>query len=148
MSLRDWQLRFWQASEDHRGTPQFPGRVATVVPQAGAEVWGRAYRLAPETEAVLAYLDHREKGGYSRQFREVFTTCGQAIEALCYVGGSDGESFVGPEDEVTTASVIGQAVGPSGKNIDYLRNLHESLSRLGKMEPHVDRLLSLVLQQV
>jgi cation transport protein ChaC len=142
--LEDWQLRFWQASEDHRGTPGFPGRVATIIPQPGSQVWGRAYRLPGKRDEIMAYLDHREKGGYERFSFQVVTECASTLPSLSYVGLSEGASFIGPEEETTTASIIRQAIGPSGKNVDYLRKLHISLSQMNRMEPHVDRLLRLV----
>jgi glutathione-specific gamma-glutamylcyclotransferase len=142
--LDDWQLRFWQASEDHRGTPEYPGRVATIVPKRGEQVWGRAYRLLGDRDQIMAYLDHREKGGYQRLALDVLADDDSTLSALCYVGLFEGGSFVGPEKEDTTAVIIKRAVGPSGENIDYLRKLHNSLSEMNRMEPHVDRLLRLV----
>ena len=142
--LDDWQLRFWQASEDHRGTPEFPGRVATIVPKIGGQVWGRAYRLPGDREEILAYLDHREKGGYERLTFDVLSDQGSTLSTLCYVGLFEGGSFVGPEKELATATIIRRAVGPSGNNVDYLRKLHNCLSEMDRMEPHVDRLLRLV----
>lgn len=142
--LEDWELRFWQSSTDHRGTPEFPGRVATVVPSPGARVWGRAYLLPGRREHIMEYLDHREKNGYRRLPFQVTAHSGSRLQVLCYVGCSEGGSFVGPEDEHDTAAIITKAVGPSGKNIDYLRNLHQSLHQMERMEPHVERLLRLV----
>ncbi|OJJ48612.1 hypothetical protein ASPZODRAFT_130702 [Penicilliopsis zonata CBS 506.65] len=73
--------RFWQASTDHRGTPEVPGRVVTVIerefwetlddPQAHLEsasgkVWGAAYHIpASHAEEVHDYLDIREIDGYT-----------------------------------------------------------------------------------
>lgn len=142
--LQGWRLRFWQASEDHRGTPAFPGRVATIVPDDEGQVWGRAYLLPGRRQEIMAYLDHREKGGYERKTFEVVAEDESILASICYVGGREGGSYVGPEAEDATASVIRRAVGPSGKNVDYLRNLHSSLSEMDRMEPHVDRLLRLV----
>ena len=53
--------RFWQASTDHRGVPEAPGRVVTLVPEPGARCWGVAFRVAADTsEAVLETLDRRD----------------------------------------------------------------------------------------
>ncbi|KAI0016466.1 ChaC-like protein-domain-containing protein [Xylariomycetidae sp. FL0641] len=70
--------RFWQASQDHRGTPEAPGRVVTLIERsfwasladahdaAPDRVWGVAYRIAPARVAeVKQYLDIREINGYS-----------------------------------------------------------------------------------
>ncbi|CAI7577730.1 unnamed protein product [Penicillium glandicola] len=79
--------RFWQASTDHRGTPEQPGRVVTVIertfwetlddPLARLEseaastgkVWGAAYHIpASHAEEVHDYLDEREIDGYSAHY--------------------------------------------------------------------------------
>jgi cation transport regulator ChaC len=142
-TLQGWMLRFWQGSEDHRGTPQRPGRVATLVPCPEGRVVGAVYRIDGELEAILAYLDHREKGGYDRLQLSVSTEQGR-LTALAYVGTSQCRQFVGPEDEELTASIIASSVGPSGKNLDYLLNLHQALRELGEQDPHVETLVSLL----
>ncbi|KAK3299058.1 ChaC-like protein-domain-containing protein [Chaetomium fimeti] len=67
--------RFWQ---DHRGTPEAPGRVVTLISRsyweqltdhhdsAPDKVWGVAYRITPDRVAeVKEYLDIREINGYT-----------------------------------------------------------------------------------
>lgn len=70
--VRGWSRRFWQGSIDHRGVPEAPGRVVTLVRDATAVCHGMAFRVGAEhVEGVLASLDHRERGGYAREHVEV-----------------------------------------------------------------------------
>ena len=129
---------------DHRGTPDYPGRVATIVPDPKGVVWGVAYALKGDRKKILAYLDHREKGGYQRLEFMVERSCGNELPVLCYVGQSDLPTYIGPEAEELTAEVIGRAKGPSGVNREYLKKLQSSLAKLKISNPHVDRLVHLL----
>ncbi|KAF2736619.1 ChaC-like protein [Polyplosphaeria fusca] len=75
--IEGYVRRFWQ---DHRGTPEAPGRVATLIDKAHWEtlndhhgsterVWGAAYHIpTSRVREVREYLDIREINGYSIQF--------------------------------------------------------------------------------
>ena len=128
--IRGYRRRFWQGSSDHRGVPESPGRVVTLDRQPGARCWGMAYDVPAEAEdAVLATLDHREKGGYSRALEPVHSSPGEApfAEALLYVADRDNPDYLGPASLPEIAMQIASARGPSGSNVEYVRELAAAL---------------------
>lgn len=145
----DWSRRFWQGSQDHRGTPLAPGRVVTLVPEMGARCDGMAYRITP---AVLQQLDMREKNGYLRELVPIHfapqlvsgSISAQSVEGLIYLATPDNAAFLGAAPLSHMARQIAYASGPSGSNSEYLLNLERALQELGVQDQHVSALASLV----
>ncbi|RKP13823.1 cation transport regulator-like protein 2-like protein [Piptocephalis cylindrospora] len=158
--IRGHVRRFWQASTDHRGLPERPGRVVTLIPreqwleipeeEVGPvnETWGMAYKIAEsEVEKVMDHLNYREKNGYTVHYVDVFQS-GQeqpvVSKALVYIGTLENSEYVGPAPIKEMALQISKAVGPSGPNRDYLFHLETALEDLGDDagDAHVSRLVS------
>ena len=140
--------RFWQSSPDHRGTPEAPGRVVTLVESPESSVLGFAYRIARERSyAVLAELDEREREGYVRTSVEVeFNQAPYGhVRALVYQARAENPGFVPDPDNWRIAQIVRSAHGPSGDNASYVRRLAHALRELGEDDPHVfaiERLLA------
>jgi cation transport regulator ChaC len=133
-SIAGWTRRFWQGSHDHRGTETAPGRVVTLVPDAGAVCHGMAYLVTPEE---FAHLDHREKNGYLRLAIDIHFDDGGSVEGLVYIATHENAAFLGPATEREIAGQIAAARGPSGPNSEYLLELARALRALGKDDAHV-----------
>ncbi|KIK51966.1 hypothetical protein GYMLUDRAFT_100912 [Collybiopsis luxurians FD-317 M1] len=160
--LKGYVRRFAQKSHDHRGTPEKPGRVVTLIHKeewdmfSGSDafpdediVWGIAYTIDPahETE-VRAYLDYREKDGYTLEKVDVWGVDSNGEEKVvqhgvrCYVGRNDNPSFIGSEPLDDLAYKIWESVGPSGPNKEYFYNLVEAVRKLSP-ESHDSHLYAL-----
>lgn len=133
-AIRHWQRRFWQGSHDHRGTPDQPGRVATLIEKENAVCHGMAYRITPKE---FAHLDHREKNGYLRVVTDIHFENGEVEEGLMYIARHNNLAFLGEASEWQIAYQIHHAKGPSGANRDYLLELAQALRSLGKEDEHI-----------
>ena len=142
-SIRGWSRRFWQGSHDHRGTEEKPGRVVTLIEQAGAVCGGLAYLVEA---AVFRQLDEREKNGYLRVSAEMCFAEGETATGLTYIATPDNEAWLGEASEYEIARHIRAAAGPSGSNRDYLMELAEALRELGQEDPHVFAIESHILE--
>ena len=133
--IHGWERRFWQGSHDHRGTPEAPGRVVTLIPSPAATCRGVAYLVERD---VFEHLDHREKNGYQR-FELAITLPARDIEVsgVIYVAREDNPAFLGPAPLRELARHIHLSHGPSGSNRDYALQLASALRQLGEHDPHV-----------
>ena len=147
--IEGYARRFWQGSTDHRGLPERPGRVVTLVETANsdltseAQCWGTAYRVPrSDPDGVLAGLDHRERGGYERVQLDVHLgrpgeAAARVVEGLVYVAGPENENYLGHAEVEAIARQIAGAVGPSGANPEYVFELAGSLRELAAADAHV-----------
>ena len=145
--IRGFARRFWQASTDHRGTPDAPGRVVTLVPEPGAQCWGAAYRLSEQQrEATLVHLDHREKGGYERHFAPLYFADGRESVTLVYVATAQNQNYLGPAPMEAIAAQVRRSHGPSGANPEYVLKLAAALREMSAHDEHVFELEALLLE--
>ncbi|KAJ5917775.1 hypothetical protein N7454_010150 [Penicillium verhagenii] len=179
--INGYVRRFWQTdiavlfagfSTDHRGTPEQPGRVVTVIErefwetlddplaQLGSDsesttkVWGAAYHIpASHAEEVHDYLDDREIDGYSAHFTPFHPVSGEDLStgSICmvYIGQPTNPQFLrelAHREPQHVAQVISGGHGLSGKNTEYLFLLEKALEGigLGSADVHVTDLVKRV----
>jgi cation transport protein ChaC len=137
--IHGWVRRFWQGSHDHRGLPDAPGRVVTLIEQAGAFCDGMAYLVDHrQLQTTFSRLDHREKNGYERHSVRVhFLDHGHAAEGVVYIAPMNNDAYLGPAPIVEIAQQIHRSAGPSGRNVDYLTALAEALRAMDAHDSHV-----------
>jgi len=99
--------------------------------------------VAPE---VLARLDHREKGGYSRERVDVALRDGGRLpRVLMYRATESNPQYLGPASVDAIAAQIRSSHGPSGANVEYLLELARALRELEVEDAHVFELEAAVV---
>ncbi|KAJ6452456.1 ChaC-like protein [Mycena sanguinolenta] len=140
--LKGYVRRFAQKSHDHRGTPENPGRVVTLVHKEDWDlfsssdpfpdedtVWGVAYTIDPEFEAdVRAYLGPSQDG-YTMETMPIYSVV-DGSDAVIIPNACCSPSIFGSEPLPALAHRIWISVGPSGPNKEYLYNLADAVRKL------------------
>ena len=142
-TISGWTRRFWQGSHDHRGTPDKPGRVVTLIESVDEECSGMAYRVSHD---VFEHLDHREKNGYLRYDVDLTFSDKTIKSGLVYIAPENNLAYLGPASEQSIAQHIHQSHGPSGSNRDYALQLANALKTMGVNDPHVFEIEHYLLQ--
>ncbi len=146
--IHGWSRRFWQGSHDHRGLPDAPGRVVTLIEDKHASCEGIAYLVAAATlKRVFEHLDYREKNGYERYNIQLdFLNEKKAPElGIMYIAPVDNHAFLGPASMEDMALQIQHSAGPSGSNLEYLTELAAALRHMQIHDQHVFELEEMVL---
>lgn len=131
--VRGYRRAFRQASPDHRGTPDFPGRVVTLLREDGAECGGALYAVDDaRIEEALAELDDRESGGYERVSVDAEVK-GEAepVRAVTWIGLPTNRHHLPHAPVASALDVVLRSHGKSGSNIDYVLRLAAALREMG-----------------
>jgi cation transport protein ChaC len=142
-TLRGFRRSFTQASDDHRGTRERPGRVVTLRDAPSASVRGVAFRFErARAEEIFAELDVREQAGYApRRVRVELDEPASHVDAISYIAPPGNAWDLGDHEPAQAiAERIATSVGPSGANVEYLFRLADSLRALGERDDHVEDL--------
>jgi cation transport protein ChaC len=132
-------------SVHHRGTYERPGLVLGLAP--GGATRGMAYRIAEADWAeTYAYLLEREQPTetYIEARRTLRLADGRSVEALVFLSDIHHPQWAGALSLERQAELIAGAVGLSGRNEDYLKDLVEHLRAEGIRDRSMEALLGLV----
>lgn len=131
-TIRGWRRALCVYSHVHRGTPEKPGLVLGL--DRGGSCKGVAFRVpAAAAEEVVAYLRAREQ--VTMVYREIRARAmladGRAAEVLAYAVDRTHLQYAGALDPPELERLVGQGVGVSGANPDYVRQTYEHMVEIG-----------------
>lgn len=144
-TLEGHQRQFNYKTTIGRGTPDQPGLVLSVEPQAG-HCQGLVFRIdasIADQESRMFWRREMIFGGYQPIFLPIRTPQG-SVDALVLRSNPGHPSHAGDMSLHETAAVIASACGSHGRNLDYLRKLVDQLGRLAIEDGYVQRLMCLI----
>lgn len=144
-TLEGHQRQFNYKTTIGRGTPDQPGLVLSVEPQAGC-CHGLAFRIdasIADRESRLFWRREMLFGGYQPHLLPVRTPQG-CVDALVLLSNPGHPSHAGAISLHESAAIIASACGSHGRNLDYLCKLVEQLHCLGIEDDYVQQLMCLV----
>ena len=116
--------------------------------------WGIAYKVNPSAvPEVMAYLDHREKGGYTTKqllFHPTPESNMAPFHTLMYIATTSNPLYLGPAPIQDIARQVVKCRGPSGCNTEYVLNLAKALREIApsvhdehlySLEKHINNLI-------
>ncbi|KAH7835156.1 hypothetical protein Vadar_023412 [Vaccinium darrowii] len=146
--IKGYRRVFYQGSTDHRGTPDYPGRVVTLERVEEEVCWGVAYKISRtgrRTDCFNGkYLEVREKQYDEKAYVDFFTdplALTPAVSGvMVYIASPDRKlnpNYLGPASLEEIAKQIILAEGPSGPNRDYIFQLEKAIIQFGFEDKHV-----------
>lgn len=139
-TVMGYQRSFSQASHDHRGTPEAPGRVVTLSNVNGNQCQGMAFRLGGDASKTLEALDVREQDGYERVDVSMVFSDGEVCDGITWIAKKGNPSWREGESLTSVARIIATSQGPSGTNREYLFELDRALTDRNIADEHVSEL--------
>jgi len=125
--IQGFSRKFWQGNTTHRGTPEKPGRVATLIEDREAVTYGVAFQLI--NESALDYLNNREValGGYISHITmfQPRDKSKMPIPVLLYVATSSNQHWLGHASADSIAEQVLYCRGDKGHNVEYVLKLAE-----------------------
>ena len=130
--VRGYRRALCVYSHVHRGTPERPGLVLGL--DRGGACKGVAFRVAAaQAEDTIAYLRSREQ--VTMVYREIRIGAaladGRRVQALAYAVDRAHVQYAGALALPDLERLVGQGVGISGANPDYVRATYDHMRELG-----------------
>ncbi len=134
--VRGYRRALCVYSHVHRGTPERPGLVLGL--DRGGSCKGVAFRVrADKAATTIAYLRAREQ--VTMVYREMRLRAaladGRAVDALSYVVDRTHAQYAGALTLPELERFVGQGVGISGPNPDYVRQTYAHMGEIGIDDP-------------